>query len=458
MIISLGLRSWFKKLRETNPGQPKRKRPRLWFFLGIAAIASLLFVLFHTQSEDKSAVPPEIDVTSASLSLKQLISDARDAIIETPASAAHWGRLGMILLANERDVEAIPCFRQALLLSPDSFRWHYYLGLTTTSLDRVQAISSFTMACEVQPDDSVAHARLGELLFANGDVHGAGIHLEQALKKSRTPDPRQFQALARVRLLEGRIEEAGKLAGEAYRLAPDSRMVIEVLARIADREGNKDLAKEYLHRLQSLPDQPLPWIDPHAEQALILRRDSFRSTDEAIEMFANGDSDRAIQLLSAELANSPKNLTISLTLSQFYIQLQKLEDALDVLNRAIMIAPQSAEIRFRIGVVRFLQKDPGTAADSFRTALHLKPDHVLAMYNLGHCCLLQDDLQGAINAFQATLEMAPDQHLARLNLAKLQIKIGRTVEAKDHLNQILIAEPENIEARALLEQQRDRKE
>ncbi len=453
MIESDSLRSSFEKCKDADATRHRMKWIRQWLSFGVALIATSLLGWWSIQSDsDNPAEPPQIDLSSASLSLQELVDEARDAIIQTPTSAAHWGRLGMILLANERDVEAIPCFRQAVLLAPNDFRWHYYLGLTATPLDRELAISSFAAACEVQPNDSISHARLGELLIASDDIHGAGIQLEKAIQTSRIPDPRPFQALARVRLLEDRVDEAKNFAEQAYRLAPDSRMVVEVLARIADREGDNDLAKRLLHQLRNLPDRPLPWIDPYAEQALTLRRDSFWVADKAIAMAESGNSDRAIQLLSAELKKSPDSVSIYLTLSQIYIQIQQLNDALSVLNTAMVIAPKNAEVRFRIGVVRFLRKEPGAAADSFRQALHLKPDHALAMYNLGQCCLLQSDQQGAIDAFEATLQIAPDQTPARLNLARLLIKLGQPEQARGHLDQILIAYPGNTDAEELLEQ------
>ncbi len=443
--------------RGENPAAipiPHAKRSlRRWLLYGGTAIvlgSALFWILIPAAKIPVS--PPEVDLTSASAPLRDLITNAREAVIRVPGSANHWGRLGMILLANERDVDAVLCFQQAAALNPGDFRWHYYLGLTSTALNRDLAISALTKACGIQANDPMAHSRLGELLLATGNVSESGSHLEQAVRHSRNPDPRPLQALARVRLLEGKITEARQLADEAYRLAPDSRMVLEVLARILDRQGEKEIVQKLLQEIESLPDQSLPWMDPYAEQALAFRFDASRIENAARTLAENGDSQGAIQLLSTELKKSPNNISLRLTLSQIYVQGQRFEDALGVLNAAQASAPQNAEVRFRIGVVKYFQKDIPQAAESFRQTLQLKPDYALALYNLAQCCLQLGDQRGAIDAFEATLRISPDQNLARFHLAKLLIEQQRPAEAREHLRKVLDSSPDNADARELLRQ------
>ena len=424
---------------------------RRWLLYGGTAIVlgSVLY-WFLSPAAKIPVFPPEVDLTNASAPLRELITNAREAVIRVPGSANHWGRLGMILLANERDVDAALCFQQAAALNPGDFRWHYYLGLTSTAMNRDLAISALTKACEIQANDPMAHSRLGELLLVTGNVSEAGSHLEQAVRYSRNPDPRPLQALARIRLLEGKITEARQLADEAYRLAPDSRMVLEVLARILDRQGEKEIVKKLLHQIQSLPDQSLPWMDPYAEQALAFRFDASRIEDTARTLAKNGDSEGAVQLLSNELQKSPSSISIRLTLSQIYIQGRRFEDALGVLDAAKVSAPQNSEVRFRIGVVKYFQNEIPQAAEYFRQTLQLKPDHALALYNLAQCCVQLDDQRGAMDAFEATLRISPDQNLARFQLAKLLIEQQRPEEAREHLRRVLDNSPDNADARDLL--------
>ena len=426
---------------------------RRWLLYGgtVIVLGSAAFWILKPAAKNPVS-PPEVDLTSASAPLRDLITNAREAVVRSPGTADHWGRLGMILLANERDVDAVKCFQQAVALDPGAFRWHYYLGLTLAALDRELAISAFAKACEIETNDPMAHSRLGELLLVTGNLTEAAIHLEQAVRHSRNSDPRPIQALARIRLLEGRITEARELADEAYRLAPDSRMVLEVLAQILSRQGEKEIVQKLLHQIQSLPDQSLPWMDPYAEQALAFRFDASRIEDAARTLAENGDSEGAVRLLLTEMQKSSSSISIRLTLAQVYIQGRRFEDAADVLNAAQASAPQNAEVRFRLGVVKYLQHEIPQAAEYFRQTLQLKPDHALALYNLGHCCLQLNDQQGAIDAFEATLRISPDQNLARFHLAKLLIEQQRPAEAREHLRRVLDNSPENAEAQDLLRQ------
>ena len=426
---------------------------RRWlFYSSTAIVVGLILFWILTPTAKIPVSPPEVDLTSASATLRDLITNAREDVVRSPGTADHWGRLGMILLANERDVDAVKCFQQAAALDPGDFRWHYYVGLTSTALDRELAISAFAMACEIETNDPMAHSRLGELLLATGNLTEAAIHLEQAVRHSRNSDPRPLQALARIRLLEGRIAEARQLADEAYRLAPDSRMVLEVLAQILSRQGEKEIVQKLLHQIQSLPDQSLQWMDPYADQALAFRFDASRIEDAARTLAENGDSEGAVRLLLTEMQKSSSSISIRLTLAQVYIQGRRFEDALGVLNAAQASAPQNAEVRFRLGVVKYLQHEIPQAAEYFRQTLQLKSDHALALYNLGTCCLQLEDQQGAIDAFEATLRISPDQNLARFHLAKLMIEQQRPAEAREHLRRVLDNSPDNADAEDLLRQ------
>jgi tetratricopeptide (TPR) repeat protein len=416
--------------------------------------AGVLALLMFRSAAPIPKGPPEVDLSNASDSTKALIGTARDAVLRSTDSASAWGRLGVILLANELDPDAVTCFQQAVILAPDEYRWTYYLGLAVTALDRPLAISSFRKACELRPNDPIGHARLGELLLAAGDLEGAGRHLEMSIRKNSSPDPRPLQALARVRLLEGKPEEARRLAEQANALAPDSRMVLEVLAQALDRLGEKESVKTLLQRVHSLPDRPLPWRDPYAEQALAMRSDSSATVDEAIRLSEAGNLTAAVELLSAALEKSPGEVQLSLTLAQVYVRSDKLAEALRVLKAAQAAAPQNAEICFRIGVVRYLREEFAVAVDAFTQAIQLKPDHWMALTNLGHCYQQLKDPGAAIHAFQQALQIAPENHNARINLAKILLQTGQQDQAKQHLQKVLEHSPENREAVELLRQLR----
>ena len=104
---------------------------RRWLLYGgtVIVLGSAAFWILKPAAKNPVS-PPEVDLTSASAPLRDLITNAREAVVRSPGTADHWGRLGMILLANERDVDAVKCFQQAATLDPHDFRWHYYVGLT----------------------------------------------------------------------------------------------------------------------------------------------------------------------------------------------------------------------------------------------------------------------------------------------------------------------------------------
>lgn len=105
------------------------------------------------------------------------------------------------------------------------------------------------------------------------------------------------------------------------------------------------------------------------------------------------------------------------------------ECAVELLARAVVVAPDNAEAHFHLGVVWQALERPGEAADAYRRAIEADPGNAEAFNNLGAVCEDLDRIEEAIESYLAALAVMPEYTGARLNLGALYRKHGRPDEA-----------------------------
>ena len=63
--------------------------------------------------------------------LLAVVKAAQKTLVETPKDATAWGQLGNIYFVHGWEVAAAECYRSAVGITSNEFRWLYYLGMTT---------------------------------------------------------------------------------------------------------------------------------------------------------------------------------------------------------------------------------------------------------------------------------------------------------------------------------------
>ncbi len=126
------------------------------------------------------------------------------------------------------------------------------------------------------------------------------------------------------------------------------------------------------------------------------------------------------------------------------------EAALDLLARAVALAPESPELRNDQGELLRAAGLLDQALAAFRTALVLRPDFPEAHNNLGVALGQAGHGEAALASFRAALAARPDYPEARFNLAVSLADLGRHEEALPWLEQVVAASPGNAVARERL--------
>jgi tetratricopeptide (TPR) repeat protein len=134
---------------------------------------------------------------------------------------------------------------------------YFYLGLSYFDKAKSDAVA----ALRLDPKLIKAHVVLGIVEDYSGDEKDA----EQEFHKALDLDPRNLQAriqLASVLYNQRKLAEAQEQISHALTLAPNSPVVLYVVARIKRAEGN---LKAAVSDLQAAERQQPEWLPPHIE-------------------------------------------------------------------------------------------------------------------------------------------------------------------------------------------------
>jgi tetratricopeptide (TPR) repeat protein len=294
----------------------------------------------------------------------------RAALQRNPRLTDAHNNLGVVCDRQGRLADAIACFRQAAALAPGYVMAQKNLGdASLRAGDANSAIAAYRQVVELAPADAFGHAGLGAALLTAGDHAGAVT----VLRRSLEIDPQGFDAaanlgealrnlsdfdgasraferclvvkpdtveahlgLGRVRIAQGRAAEARASLLAAAALERQDGAALATIARLLDESGGREEAMELVR--DALLEQPA-CADLHEANGDLLARKSRWS--EAADCY-----ERAI-------AFDPVRPETLLQLGGALESMGRIRDALDRVQRSLMLRPQHAEdcARCRMGSI-----------------------------------------------------------------------------------------------------------
>ena len=115
-------------------------------------------------------------------------------------------------------------------------------------------------------------------------------------------------------------------------------------------------------------------------------------------------------------------------------------------KKLVKISPKSAEAYNNLGNALRCNTNFNQAIMAFNQAIRLKSDYIQALIGKGATLYDQNKVSEAIQFYQDALRLNSKFIPALLNLSIAYISIGNFYEAKELINNILLIEPNNIEA------------
>ncbi|MBS1791956.1 MAG: tetratricopeptide repeat protein [Acidobacteria bacterium] len=381
---------------------------------------------------------PLIAVDSFGAEVKEQI---RKAIAETqakPRDAEANGRLGMVLQTYEQYEQASVCYERARRLSPEEFRWVYYLGIVQAAAGKYsEASQTFQDAIRLKSDYFPAQLRLADALFAEGQVDEARQFYEKTSGFAQAS-----YGLGRIKVAAGDRAAAAEHFKKAIEQFPEYGAAHYALGLALRNLGQTTQAQEHLALSQKFKDLRPPLNDPlltaiaelNVSGSELLKRgvlfDSAGKLPEAI-----ADHERAIEA-------NPQLVQAHINLISLYARNGQFEKAEKQYQAANAINPNMADSHYNYGVMLTMQQRYGEAATAFERSLQLDPFNAEAHHNYGAMIEREGRLDEAAEHFRRAIEIKPGHRMAHFHLGRILVNQDKLAEAIEQFQKTLIPEDE----------------
>jgi tetratricopeptide (TPR) repeat protein len=129
----------------------------------------------------------------------------------------------------------------------------------------------------------------------------------------------------------------------------------------------------------------------------------------------------------------------------------KLAQAENALRKSVGYNSRDPECVFNLGLVLLDREKYAEAAETFRRVLEVEPSYSAAYVRLAECAQKIGDRPGAIRWLNDLLHYMPQSAEVHRQLAELLSAEGQRDEARQHLKECLRLNPNDVQARTLLE-------
>lgn len=177
------------------------------------------------------------------------LGHARDL---TPGDARVHFLFGMVLVEMNLPMEARRSVEKAVALDPRNPDYNYGLGsIILRARDAASAAASFRKYVEERPEDPRGHFALGVAYFAAGDYERCRSEMSGIRDDPATAAGAGY-FLGRVARIDEKLDEAAALLEGSIRLSPSFAEAYAELGRVRLRQGRTEEAKAAVERALSL--------------------------------------------------------------------------------------------------------------------------------------------------------------------------------------------------------------
>jgi tetratricopeptide (TPR) repeat protein len=335
--------------------------------------------------------------------------------------------IATILKDNPKDNDAI-AMRAALMLTTGD---RQQINLAANDL---QALVSKT------PHNHLLQFNLARALIAKGDVEGARLHLEEAVK-IRTDFIAAREILARIYLTKGDPAKALKASDEI--IVFDKGNLQAHLTRSSSllALGDRDKAREELDFIaKAYPQNPdaryqvgyLALQDKDFKKAEQVFGDLYKTTPGdrrgfigvTETMIAQGKMNDAIKETEKAVEREPERRDLKLFLANDYKRAERYDDAIRIYQKLLDKEPKNPDLLFRAAETLRLKGDLNSSMENFRRCSQAAPADTTCL------TLLAMILQGtgrddqAKPIYEQILKIQPDHPVALNNLAYIKAQEG----------------------------------
>ena len=311
----------------------------------------------------------------------------RRVIELTPDSPDGRLNYGTLLMLNGDAAGAEREFQECLRIDPNFAEAHYNLGIVFASGRRWKgAIASLTTTLRLQPNHVRARWNLARVLRDSGD-HSAAL---EEYRKACSADRTLAQAcLENGELLDSNGETAAAIAvwSEALQHHPTHRRLHELLVAALEQSGQDDAADRRRRKFLLLTEK-----SNYQQGVRALDAGDF---EQAVGIF------RALLHLHPELDEVRRRLAVALFADREYAA------AAVEYGRLLVTAPEDADLRLNLATTWWRVGSLAEARKELEHALRIKPDSARAYHQMALTYWEEGDRTHAMQFFHEARRLDP---------------------------------------------------
>jgi tetratricopeptide (TPR) repeat protein len=251
---------------------------------------------------------------------------------------------------------------------------------------------------------SIFYGQSGDLTRAFSEIEGVG------------GDVRFYAYRASLLLSVGRVQEAVADIDRALKLAPKDSLALSLQSILAVAQDKKDEALRLAYRaILSAPNLASPRIAlSYAHQA-------------------HFNLSAAVESLQAATRLDPESALAWARLAELSMSVGDMDSALSAARRAVAINPNESRGETILGFAYLTQIRIDEAKQAFEKAIHSGQSDPLPRLGLGLAMIRQGDLEGGRQQIEIAVGLDPNNPLIRSYLGKAYYEEGRNEKAANQL-------------------------
>ncbi|HXR32261.1 MAG TPA: tetratricopeptide repeat protein [Verrucomicrobiae bacterium] len=263
--------------------------------------------------------------------------------------------------------------------------------LTSQSELAGKAIEAYKKAYAIDPQSPIIGERLAEMYWKAQRVHDAMVEANEILKRDPN-DLATHRLLARIYL-----RSLGDINGSGVQ----TEMVSKAIAEYSE-----------VHRL-----------DPTDQEAALWLARLYR---------LHNEPDRAEKVLLGMLKDDPENEAAVEQLTQLYLDENKSEEAISLLEGIIARSP-SATLYDLLGDAYTQTHEYSKAEKAYRKAVDLDPSELGHLRGLGQTLLSEEKYPDALSVYQKLADLMPDDADVYLRMAQIYRELHQLDKAEESI-------------------------
>ncbi|MDX9714665.1 MAG: tetratricopeptide repeat protein [Dissulfurispiraceae bacterium] len=219
-----------------------------------------------------------------------------------------------------------------------------------------EAEDALKKAAELSPDSPVIIFNSGQLALAKGEVNKAISLFKEAIEK-KPLFVKAYNALGEIHEQLGDIKTAIQYYEQAHNISPGSTERLITLSKLYSNTGSTEKAEILL------------------KDAIANVREDLSTSNHLIGemLLAKNDNEKALDMLLKAHQKNPQDIKIMFSLADAYRKTDKAQEALNVYENMLRIAPNNAAIHYNMGKAYIEMGVKNKAIQSMKKAWELNP-------------------------------------------------------------------------------------